>query len=85
MRFIIVLGAAVLWNTAALADTCSGRAAICRAACTPVLVSSGQQHGGTVGGCIASCQGRLRSCMRTGVWIHMGAQTRGMQQKVDRR
>jgi hypothetical protein len=69
----------------AFAESCSDRGAICKAACTPALVSSGQQHGGTVQGCIGSCQSRLRSCLRTGVWVHMGAQNRGMQQKVDRR
>lgn len=69
----------------ASADTCSGRADLCRAACTPALVSSGQQYGGTVPGCLTSCQSRWRSCMRTGIWVHMGSQTRGMQQKVDKR
>jgi hypothetical protein len=69
----------------AFAETCSDRAAICRGACTPALVSSGQQHGGTVQGCIGSCQSRLRSCLRTGIWVHMGAQNRGRQQQVDKR
>jgi hypothetical protein len=53
-------------------------------ACTPALVSSGEQHGGTVQGCQASCQSRLRSCMRTGIWVHMGRAQRGQQQKVDK-
>jgi len=69
----------------AAADTCSGRAALCRGACTPALVSSGQQAGGTVQGCLTSCNSRLRSCMKTGIWVHMGSRTRGMRQQVDRR
>jgi hypothetical protein len=72
-------------TTLAAADTCSGRANLCLAACTPALVASGEQHGGTVPGCRASCRSRLQSCMRTGIWVHMGSRTRGMQQQVDRR
>ena len=79
---VALMAAAVA--TPAAADTCSGRAAICRGACTPDLVSSGRQAGGTVKGCLASCNSRLGSCMKTGIWVHMGSQTRGMRQKVDR-
>ena len=67
------------------AETCSGRASLCRAACTPQLVGSGEQYGGTVEGCVASCGSRLKSCLRTGIWVHMGARNRGMQQEVERR
>ncbi len=69
----------------ARADTCCGRADICRAACTPALVSSGQQHGGTVPGCVSSCQSRLKSCLRSGVWVHMGSARAGERQTVDKR
>jgi len=69
----------------ALAETCSERAGLCDDACTPALVDSGAQAGGTIAGCHASCQARLRSCLKTGVWVHMGAQHRGLQQRVDRK
>ena len=81
----MLLALLVITPTIAFADTCSQRASICEAACTPALVSSGQQYGGTVGGCVASCRSRLNSCLRTGVWGHMGAQNRGMRQPVERR
>ena len=81
----MLLALLVVTPTIALADTCSQRASICEAACTPALVSSGQQYGGTVRGCVASCRSRLSSCLRTGVWVHMGVQNRGMRQPVDRR
>lgn len=83
--FCFAAALAAMAPAPASADTCSGRAGLCRAACTPALVASGQQAGGTVQGCLASCQSRLRSCMSTGVWVHMGSQTRGMRQKVDKR
>jgi hypothetical protein len=89
IRFLLLIGmsisAVVSSQGAASAESCSDRAAICKGACTPALVSSGQQHGGTVQGCVGSCQSRLRSCLRTGVWVHMGSQNRGMRQKVYRR
>lgn len=69
---------------AAHADTCSDRGSICVAACTPRQVDSGAQFGGTVAGCRKSCQSRLRSCLKTGVWIHMGSTRRGEQERVDR-
>lgn len=81
----VALAAALLAVASAQADTCSGRASLCNAACTPHNVSSGAQHGGTVPGCRASCQSRLRSCLKSGVWVHMGSQTRGMRQSVERR
>lgn len=80
---VIILGS--LWAGSASADTCSGRASLCQAACTPALVASGEQHGGTVSGCRSSCASRLRSCMRTGIWVHMGSRTRGQQQQVERK
>jgi hypothetical protein len=79
------LGLMVAAVTSAAADTCSGRAGLCLAACTPALVASGEQYGGTVPGCRASCRTRLKSCMRSGIWVHMGSRTRGMRQQVDRR
>lgn len=82
---LALLGLLIALPGTALADTCSQRAGICDAACTPALVSSGQQHGGTVPGCLASCRSRLSSCMKTGIWVHMGAQNRGMRQAVDKR
>ena len=85
VKATLVLACMALLSTAASAETCSQRASICQAACTPALVASGAQHGGTVAGCNASCQSRLRSCLRNGIWVHMGSQNRGMQQKVDRR
>jgi len=69
----------------AYAESCSDRHGICQAACTPALVSSGAQHGGTVAGCQSSCRSRLNSCLRSGIWVHMGSQNRGMQQKVEKR
>lgn len=69
----------------ARAETCSVRAAACRAACTPALVSSGQQYGGTVAGCLASCRERRRTCLATGTWVHMGSQRRGLREQVGRR
>jgi hypothetical protein len=87
MRILIAclsLCVVVAASAPARADTCSGRHGICQAACTPALVSSGQQHGGTVQGCMSSCRSRFNSCMRTGVWVHMGSQNRGMKQTVDR-
>ena len=69
---------------AARADTCSDRGGVCVAVCTPRQVESGAQFGGTVAGCRKSCQSRLRSCLKTGVWIHMGAARRGEQERVDR-
>jgi hypothetical protein len=69
----------------ALAATCSERAGACQGACTPELVSSGQQAGGTVPGCRASCLSRLRQCVGSGIWVHMGSQRRGMQEQVERR
>jgi hypothetical protein len=82
---VLALTAASLAAAPAQADTCSGRAGLCNAACTPQNVASGAQHGGTVAGCRASCQSRLRACLKSGVWVHMGSQTRGMRQTVDRR
>ena len=69
---------------AARADTCSDRGGVCVAACTPRQVESGAQFGGTVAGCRKSCQSRLRSCLKTGVWIHMGSARRGEQERVER-
>jgi hypothetical protein len=66
-------------------ETCSHRAGLCRAACTPGNVASGAQYGGTVQGCLRSCNSRYASCMRSGIWVHMGARTRGMRQQVERR
>lgn len=75
---------AIAASAPAFADTCSGRRDICLGACTPALVSSGAQYGGTVKGCQSSCRSRHSSCMRSGIWVHMGSQNRGMQQKVDK-
>ena len=69
---------------AARADSCSDRGGVCVAACTPRQVESGAQFGGTVAGCRKSCQSRLRSCIKTGVWIHMGSARRGEQERVER-
>lgn len=85
LRISLLAGSLLPLSLPALADTCSGRADICRGACTPALVSSGQQHGGTVQGCISSCQSRLKSCLRSGVWVHMGSARRGERQTVDKR
>jgi len=54
-------------------------------ACTPQLVSSGEQYGGTVAGCQTSCRGRRATCLKSGVWVHMGAARRGERQSVDKR
>jgi len=77
--------ALVLSSASALAETCTDRASLCQGACTPQNVASGAQYGGTVAGCQSSCRSRLQSCLKTGVWIHMGSQTRGQRQQVDRR
>ena len=87
MRVLLAVSAlciAIAAAAPARADTCSGRRDICLSACTPALVSSGAQHGGTVAGCQSSCRSRFSSCMRSGIWVHMGSQNRGMQQKVDK-
>jgi hypothetical protein len=84
-RLGLLIVAAATSTNSATADTCSGRASICRAACTPQNVGSGVQHGGTVEGCVASCQSRLSRCFRTGIWVHMGAARRGEEQRVERR
>jgi hypothetical protein len=85
VRAILVFIFCVVSALSAGAETCSGRANLCLAACTPQNVSSGAQHGGTVSGCRASCQSRLKNCMTSGVWVHMGSQTKGQRQQVDRR
>ena len=77
--------ALVLPSSSALAESCTDRAGLCRAACTPQNVASGAQHGGTVAGCQPSCRSRLQSCLKTGVWVHVGSQTMGQRQQVDRR
>ncbi len=69
----------------AMAQTCSERAAACGRACTPDLVSSGVQHGGTVPGCRTSCADRRKTCLRDGVWVHMGASRRGERETVTKR
>lgn len=84
MRTLIALFLVTVASGPALADTCSGRRDICLGACTPALVSSGAQHGGTVAGCQSSCRSRHASCMRSGIWVHMGSQNAGMRQKVDK-
>ena len=66
------------------ADTCTNRADACSSACTPALVNSGAQFGGTIPGCLASCKSRLNTCLKSGVWTHMGRDRRGERQKVDR-
>jgi hypothetical protein len=71
--------------TAGLAESCSQRAGACNGACTPELVSSGQQAGGTVPGCRSSCAQRLQACMKSGIWLHLGSRDRGLQEQVDRR
>jgi len=77
--------ALVLSPDSGLAETCTDRAGLCQGACTPQNVASGAQYGGTVAGCQSSCRSRLQSCLKTGVWIHMGSQTRGQRQQVERR
>jgi hypothetical protein len=74
-----------LSSSSAVAETCSDRAGLCQGACTPQNVTSGAQYGGTVTGCQKSCRSRLQSCLKNGIWTHMGSQTMGQQQKVDRR
>jgi len=69
----------------AIAASCSERVGACRAACTPQLVSSAEQAGGAIAGCRASCATRLQQCLQSGVWVHVGAQRRGMQEQVERR
>ena len=81
---LLALCLAAAASAPAFADTCSGRRDICLSACTPALVSSGAQHGGTVAGCQSSCRSRHSSCMRSGIWVHMGSQNAGMKQKVDK-
>ena len=87
MRAIALCVLAVLFlpTDAALAASCSERFSACQAAFTPQFVSSGAQAGGTVSGCHASCASPLQQCMRSGIWVHMGAQRRGMQEQVERR
>ena len=84
---LAMLAVAMLFthSSTAVAESCSERHLICQGACTPELVSSGRQYGGTVAGCRKSCRSRLNRCLRTGIWVHMGARNRGLQQKVDRR
>ena len=84
-RVFLGLAFVIGWSAAAVADTCSDRASLCRAACTPQNVSSGVQHGGSVSGCISSCQSRLSRCMKSGIWVHMGSARRGEQQRVEKR
>lgn len=87
MKSAIFAGALVIaaLATPAAAESCSTRASLCLGACTPALVGSGQQHGGTVEGCRKSCNERKASCLRSGVWVHMGARTRGQQEAVEKR
>ena len=85
MRPIVLLAVIVCGAAPALAASCSERAGACQGACTPQLVSSGQQAGGTIAGCRASCGNRLQRCLRSGIWVHMGAQRRGLQEQVERR
>ncbi|MBL8588676.1 MAG: hypothetical protein JNK46_09110 [Methylobacteriaceae bacterium] len=73
------------WIGPAAAQSCSNRAAACGAACTPQLVGSGVQFGGTVEGCRASCAERRQRCLREGVWVHMGSARRGERESVERR
>jgi hypothetical protein len=82
---LAVLALSLLPASPGQAETCSDRAALCRAACTPENVASGAQHGGTVRGCQSSCQSRLNSCLRDGTWVHMGSQRFGERQAVDKR
>ena len=86
MRNLVFASAALAILTALPdhADSCSDRSSVCVAACTPRQVESGAQFGGTIAGCRKSCQSRLRSCLKTGVWIHMGSARRGEQERVDR-
>jgi hypothetical protein len=85
MRPLALLTVIICTASPALAANCSERAGACQGACTPELVASGQQAGGTIAGCRASCTSRLRQCLRSGLWVHMGAQRRGMQEQVERR
>jgi hypothetical protein len=85
LYFVVLSALIVFARTSALAETCSERHAACETACTPALVSSGQQAGGTVTGCRSSCRSRLQSCLRSGIWVHMGSARRGEQQRVERR
>ena len=80
-----VIAFLVAWTAgSARADTCNDRSEACLAACTPRQVESGAQFGGTVHACRRSCSSRLRSCLRTGTWIHMGARRRGEQERMER-
>jgi hypothetical protein len=67
------------------AETCSSRASVCLEACTPQAATSGTQLGGTAVRCRASCQSRLNSCLRTGIWIQMGPGTPLQHQHVEKR
>ena len=83
--FFAALMLVVVSLSSACAETCTDRAGLCQGACTPQNVASGAQHGGTVAGCQASCRSRLQSCLKTGIWTHMGSQTRGQRQQVEKR
>lgn len=74
-----------LTSSPSLAETCSDRSGLCLAACTEQNVSSGAQFGGTIKGCQTSCRSRHQNCLKTGVWVHMGSQTMGQRQQVDKR
>ena len=84
LGFAAILAGCVVTALPARGDSCSDRGGVCVTACTPRQVESGAQFGGTVVACRKSCQSRLRSCLKTGVWIHMGSARRGEQERVDR-
>jgi hypothetical protein len=86
MRILLVATAAVVGSLLvasreAVAETCSARAA----ACVPHLVDGGAQWGGTIEGFRTSCAERRTQCLRSGVWVHMGAARRGEREDVARR
>jgi hypothetical protein len=86
MRGVFIMAAFLLLpHSHATAETCSDRANLCLDSCTPQKVAPGAQHGGTVAGCRASCQSRLKSCLRTGIWIHMRSLTQREHQQVEKR
>ncbi len=84
MRYAIFALLSLTLAVPAAAETCSERPTICQSACTPELVASGAQAGGTVPGCRMSCQTRLRQCLHSGISVHMGSARRGDQQTVEK-
>ena len=81
---LLIASAMIATARSSYAENCTNRANYCSSACTPALVASGEQVGGTIAGCLASCKSRLYSCLKSGVWTHMGRDRRGERQKVDR-